>query len=184
MSVDPIRSSYRAQNRLQERHSMPAPRVVRQKPAESPRAVEQREAARKFIGKLRKILGARRALVIDDDPYFCEAFREYLVKKGYQVALAYSGDEGLSLYKESRPDVVFLDVRMPGKSGIETLKELKALDSEAAVIMVSAVEDDDVVQEAKSLGVFYVNKPINFHYLEHAIETTLGLRQGIVSSLG
>lgn len=184
MAIDPIRSSYRAQNRLHERHSAPAPRVLPRKPAENSRAVEQREAAKKFIGKMRKILGARRALVIDDDPYFCEAFREYLVRKGYQVALAYTGDEGVSLYKESQPDVVFLDVRMPGKNGIETLKELKALDPGAAVIMVSAVEDDDIVQEAKSLGVFYVNKPINFHYLEHAIETTLGLRQGIVSSLG
>jgi two-component system response regulator (stage 0 sporulation protein F) len=122
--------------------------------------------------------------VVDDDPEFCRTFREHLVRKGYQVVLAYSGEEALVSYVENQPDVVFLDVRMPGKNGIETLRELKAIDPNAAVIMVSAVEDHDIVEQAKSLGVFYVNKPINFRYLEHAIETTLGLRRGIVSSLG
>lgn len=187
MPIKPIRSTPRPHADLNERRALPpgrpnAPKPVVKLPAKN--LGDQREASRKFISRMREILKARRALVVDDDREFCNAFREYLVRKGYQVALAYSGDEAIQSYVENRPDVVFLDVRMPGKDGIETLKELKAFDSRAAVIMVSAVGDQDIVEEAKALGVFYVNKPINFRYLEHAIDTTLGLRQGILSSRG
>jgi DNA-binding NtrC family response regulator len=184
MSIEPIKSLPRSQGGLNERKKLLPARVSPRKTTERLEYRGQKTAMERFIGKLRGLLKARMALVVDDDPDFCETFRGYLVEKGYQVAVAYDGDEALASYVENRPDVVFLDVRMPGKNGIQVLRELKDIDPDAAVIMVSAVEDQDIIDQAKSEGVFYVNKPINFRYLNLAIETTLGLREGIVSSRG
>ncbi|MDV2504709.1 MAG: response regulator, partial [bacterium] len=78
-------------------------------------------------------------LVVDDEEFFCRELRRFLEGKGYNVLEAYSGDEALEVYRQERPDVVLLDIRMPGKDGLETLKELKELDPEASVIMVTAV---------------------------------------------
>lgn len=125
-----------------------------------------------------------KALVVDDDPDVCDLLRDYLVDKGYQVRVAYDGDEALSAYKRERADVVILDVRMPRKDGLETLRELKALDSRTAVIMVSGFGDDEIINKAEALGAFYIHKPFNLRYLQSAIETKLGLRSGIVDKTG
>lgn len=125
-----------------------------------------------------------KALVVDDDPDVCDLLRDYLVDKGYQVRVAYDGDEALSAYKRERADVVILDVRMPRKDGLETLRELKALDSRTAVIMVSGFGDDEIINKAEALGAFYIHKPLNLRYLQSAIETKLGLRGGIVDKTG
>jgi DNA-binding response OmpR family regulator len=114
-----------------------------------------------------------KALVVDDEPAFCEVLRDFLVEKGYHVVVASDGDEAIRLYKQDRPDIVLMDVQMPGKNGLETLRELKAHDPKAAFIIVSAVEDFETVQQAKAEGVFFIHKPINFHSLELAIETNL-----------
>jgi CheY-like chemotaxis protein len=113
-------------------------------------------------------------LVVDDEPAFCEVLRDFLESKGYNVVVANSGDEALSTYPEERPDVVLMDVRMPGKDGLTTLKELKGIDPKVKAVMVSAVHDEEVVRQAKSEGAFYIHKPINFQYLELAISTKLG----------
>lgn len=63
-------------------------------------------------------------LLIDDDPDFVEATKTVLESK-YQVTTAYSGDEGLSKVVEERPDLIILDVVMPGKDGFAVCKELK-----------------------------------------------------------
>lgn len=117
---------------------------------------------------------SEKILVVDDEPAFCEVLRDFLKSKGYNVVVANSGDEALSTYLEERPDVVLMDVRMPGKDGLTTLKELKGIDPEVKAVMVSAVHDEEVVQQAKSEGAFYIHKPINFQYLELAISTKLG----------
>jgi two-component system response regulator (stage 0 sporulation protein F) len=113
-------------------------------------------------------------LVVDDEPAFCEVLREFLESKGFKVTVANSGDEALTTYPEEKPSVVLMDVRMPGKDGITTLRELKGIDPGVKAVMVSAVHDEDVVREAKAEGAFYIHKPINFQYLELAISTKLG----------
>jgi CheY-like chemotaxis protein len=114
-----------------------------------------------------------KALVVDDEPAFCEVLRDFLVEKGYHVVVASDGDEAIRLYKQDRPDVVLMDMQMPGKNGLETLRELKALDPETAIVMFSAAVDFETVQKAKAEGAFFINKPVNFHSLELAIATKL-----------
>jgi PAS domain S-box-containing protein len=101
-----------------------------------------------------------RVLVIDDDADAREVIGRALAREGFRVHLAASGDEGLRLAKERRPDVVTLDVLMPGTDGWTVLESLKA-DPELAevpVIMVSFVEEKKL---AYSLGAAdYLTKPV------------------------
>ena len=118
----------------------------------------------------------KKVLVVDDEPLFCEMVSKFLVGKGYSVVEAYGGEQALTIYSEDRPDLVVLDVRMPGKDGLETLQELRASDPEASVIMVTAVLDDEVVGQAMADGALdYITKPLNLHSLELAIKMRLGL---------
>ena len=116
-------------------------------------------------------------LVVDDERAVCKELRLFLEDKGYSVVEAYSGDEALAAYRQESPDVVvLLDVRMPGKDGVETLHELKELDPDASVIMVTAVNEEDIAKKAMSEGAFeYIIKPINREYLELALMTKLAL---------
>ena len=115
-------------------------------------------------------------LVVDDEPVVCDALSEFLEGKGYQVMIAHSGDEALAAYKRERPDLVSLDIQMPGKDGFETLEELKAFDSGVKAIIVSAINEESSFKKAKSLGAFYITKPVNLNYLELAVATKLGQR--------
>ncbi len=115
-------------------------------------------------------------LVVDDERAVCKELRLFLEAKGYSVVEAYSGDEALEAYKLESPDVVLLDIRMPGKDGVETLHELKELDPDASVIMVTAVNEEEPAKKAMSEGAFdYITTPINREYLEMALMTKLAL---------
>ncbi len=118
-------------------------------------------------------------LVVDDEPDFCEALREFLEEKGFSVMEANSCEEALEAYSQERPDVVLLDVIMPGKDGRETLQELKAFDPEVNVIMITALHEEDLALEAMADGAFdYITKPFNPDYLEMALMTKIGLIEG------
>jgi DNA-binding NtrC family response regulator len=115
-------------------------------------------------------------LVVDDEISVCKMLRLFLEGKGYDVAEAYSGDEAIEVYKRESPDVVLLDIRMPGKDGTEILHEIKALDPEASVIMVTAVHEEEIAKKAMAGGAFdYITKPIDPGYLEMALMTKLAL---------
>lgn len=104
---------------------------------------------------------ASRVLVIDDDPVIHDLLKRYLVKEGFHVTSAMGGKEGLALARESRPDVITLDVMMPEFDGWAVLKHLKA-DPQLAdipVVMVSMIDDKNL---GFALGASdYLTKPIN-----------------------
>ena len=116
-----------------------------------------------------------KVLVVDDEHAICKELRKFLEGKGYSVKEAYSGDEALEAYKQERPDVVLLDIRMPGKDGMETLKDMGRETHTALVIMTTAVNEATTAVEAMKLGAYdYLIKPINsaelFAALERAVE--------------
>lgn len=118
----------------------------------------------------------KKILIVDDCPSVCKRLRNILAGKGYSVEEAYSGDEALTAYKQERPDVVLLDIRMPDKDGLETLRELKAHDPEASVIMVTAVREEDIAKQALAEGAFdYIPKPIDVNYLDLVLMTKITL---------
>jgi CheY-like chemotaxis protein len=109
----------------------------------------------------------KRVLIVDDEPELTDVVREYLGEH-YDVVVANSGAAALASYRQKRPDVVFLDINMPGPSGVEVLKELRRIDPALPVIMVTVNTEVAVVQECLREGAFaYVPKPFDLKYVEH-----------------
>ena len=112
-------------------------------------------------------------LVVDDEPDFCEALGDFLEAKGCSVLEAHDGDQALAVYRQERPDVVLLDVRMPGKDGLEALRELRAFDPEARVIMITAVPegelDKQAIADVDEGTLDYITKPFDLHSLERTL---------------
>ena len=103
-----------------------------------------------------------KALVVDDEPAACKQLRNFLEPKGYSVLEAHRGDEALSIYKQEKPDVVLLDIRMPGKDGMEVLRDMGRQAHDALVIMTTAVDEISTAVEAMRLGAYdYLVKPID-----------------------
>ncbi|MBI3079112.1 MAG: response regulator [Deltaproteobacteria bacterium] len=116
----------------------------------------------------------KRVLVVDDDPDFRELLVEFLQRKGFDARGAGDGEEALRRIPEFSPDMVLLDIAMPGLGGVETLGRITALSQETAVIMVSSNEDVETVRWTLALGAAdYVSKPINFRYLESILDLHL-----------
>jgi len=114
--------------------------------------------------------GLGRILIVDDEQSVRDVLGEYFVEQGYSVETAGDGEEALALVQASAPDLVLLDVRMPGIDGVETLRRLRAIAKDLAVIMVTANEDIGLARDTLRLGALdYVAKPFDFAYLERAI---------------
>ncbi len=99
-------------------------------------------------------------LVIDDEEIMREAFEAFLVREGYDVRLAADGAEGLELARALPFDAVIADVMMPGMDGIAVLGELKKLDDDLPVIMITALASLETAIAAMKQGAFdYITKP-------------------------
>ncbi|MBI3006877.1 MAG: response regulator [candidate division NC10 bacterium] len=113
---------------------------------------------------------AAKVLVVDDEPEAVELLVEFLSSKGYEVLTATSGEEALRRVKEDRPHLVLLDIRMPKMSGLEVLRRIREIDAEMGIIMVTAVNEEDVGRQALELGAFdYIVKPLDLKYLERSL---------------
>jgi signal transduction histidine kinase/ActR/RegA family two-component response regulator len=123
---------------------------------------------------------AKKILVVDDEPLMCELLQEFLVEKGYNAIIAQSGEEALEAYIQYRPDAVLLDVLMPGKGGLEVLRELKAIDPNVAILLVTAVREEEVIKQARAEGALdYINKPIDKDHLELALRTRVSMLNSV-----
>ena len=102
----------------------------------------------------------RSVLVVDDAAFMRMLLRDILSIGGYEVHEAVDGDDAVMRYFELLPDVVTMDVTMPGRDGIEAVAAIVEGDPSARVIVVSALGDHDVVQSALDAGAFgYLVKP-------------------------
>ena len=122
--------------------------------------------------------GRRRVLVVDDESEFRALLAEYLQGKGFEVVQAGGGEEALRRFPEFRPHIVLLDIMMPGLSGVETLRRIKDVARETAVIMVSGIEDVETARRTLALGAAdYVAKPVDFQYLDSVLQVHLFMSQ-------
>lgn len=113
-------------------------------------------------------------LVVDDDVTSLELLRLRLGKEGYEVFTARSGEEALQLCRQNMPDLVLLDLMMPGMDGFETCRRLKNMKEELAVIMLTASSDDVDKVVGFKLGIDdYQTKPYNFTELVLRIKAVL-----------
>jgi DNA-binding NtrC family response regulator len=113
-------------------------------------------------------------LVVDDEADICDFVKTFFKDRGFQVLTASSGDEALLIAKKERPEIVLLDIKMQGMDGVAALKHIKEIDKNIKVIMVTALEDQDKMNEAYKLGACdYITKPLTLDYLEQAVVKNL-----------
>ncbi len=107
-----------------------------------------------------------RVLIVDDDNILRLAIRENLKDHGFSSIEASNGREAIKIFQGLKPSLVLLDLQMPELNGIDTLKELKKIDSEVPVIMVTAHADIPTAVEAIKLGAYdFISKPIDYDRL-------------------
>jgi two-component system response regulator (stage 0 sporulation protein F) len=121
-----------------------------------------------------KYLGLGKILVVDDNQEMRVTLTTFLVMKGFDVKDAANADQALLEMKVEKPFLVLLDERMPGMDGLVALKKIKELDSAIKVVMLTAIQDRDVMEEAKKLGALdYITKPFDLEKLEALILSIL-----------
>ena len=99
-------------------------------------------------------------LLVDDEKDFIESLAERLQLRDFDVKTALNGDDAIKLVSENEFDVIILDVKMPGKSGIETLKEIKNINQLSQVIMLTGHATVESAIQGMKLGAYdYIMKP-------------------------
>ncbi|MGR3173029.1 MAG: response regulator [Candidatus Scalindua sp.] len=101
-------------------------------------------------------------LVVDDDHDFAEGIAETLELNGHEVQLAFSGEEAIRKFKEEDYDISFMDVKMPGKNGVESFLEIRKFKPHANVVMMTAFSVHQLLEQAVESGaVGVLNKPFD-----------------------
>ncbi|MET0085887.1 MAG: sigma-54 dependent transcriptional regulator [Sedimenticola sp.] len=112
-----------------------------------------------------------RILIVDDDVAGGRTLQLHLSAQGHEVELANSVDEGLSAAADLDPELIILDIRMPGRSGLEGLPDFKAAQPSVHIIMITAFHDMESTIQAMQRGADdYIHKPIDIDELDAAID--------------
>jgi DNA-binding NtrC family response regulator len=116
-------------------------------------------------------------LIVDDDKTVRDFLQRYLLQKGFgQVLSASSGEEAVKKVEDEDIKLVFLDVKMPGMSGIDVLRQIKKIKKEVGVIMITGYPEEDVTQEAIKEGAYdYIIKPFDLAYLELSLLSKMAM---------
>jgi two-component system chemotaxis response regulator CheY len=114
-------------------------------------------------------------LVVDDAAFMRMRAKKMLEQSGHSVVEAATGSQAVDMYKESKPDAVLLDITMPDMDGMAALKEIRKLDPNAKVAMVTAMGQQSIVMEALKAGAQdFVVKPFEPDRILAAIKKLLG----------
>ena len=119
-----------------------------------------------------------RILVVDDQPVNLRVVSSLLSRQGYEVIVANNGEEALALYREAAPDLILLDMLMPGMDGFDVMAALQALPPPVSpVVFVTAAQDRDMLLRAFDAGVVdYVTKPFLPEELLARVNAHIGLK--------
>jgi DNA-binding NtrC family response regulator len=113
-------------------------------------------------------------LVVDDDPDIQEVLKDRLESLGYRVLLASNGKEGLELLQKQSPHIVLLDIEMPGMSGLETLKEIRAREIDVTVVMITAYGTIERAVQAMKEGAYdFIPKPFEPEHIALMVQKAL-----------
>ena len=119
-----------------------------------------------------------RILVVDDEHLIRWSLEQSLKKQGYDVITAASGEEALRQVQEESPELMLLDIQLPGMDGLQVLEKVKEVDGEIIVVMVTALGVLETAVKAMRLGAHdYINKPFNLDELSIIIKKALETRQ-------
>lgn len=113
-------------------------------------------------------------LIVDDEKDYRDTMALWLETEGYEVEVASSGQDAIEKIKKGGERVVFLDIKMRGKNGIETLREIRDIDASVPVIMITAHGDEKALRECQELGIVgFFPKGDNFNRAANMISAAL-----------
>lgn len=117
-------------------------------------------------------------LVVDDEEGIRHALDRFLTRLGYRVLQAASGAEALDRQAAGQPHAMLSDIRMPNMTGLELVPKALAVDSDLAIIMLTAIDEPRTAIECMKLGAYdYLIKPVDLDELEMSLESALRLRK-------
>ncbi len=123
----------------------------------------------------------KHVLIVDDDRQVREVLHEIFLSQGYKCELANDGREGLEVFRATRPPLTVTDVKMPVMDGLQFLKAMRELDSDAAVIMLTGVGDIKTAIQSLKVGAYdFIIKPVNVEELLIAAERAVERRQLLI----
>jgi len=125
----------------------------------------------RIIAIIEKLLERTLILVVDDQFADRETLKGILEDKGYRVATAQDGAEAIEMVRSKHYDIIFLDVRLPGMDGVETFEQVKKIDPQATVIMMTGYTEEDLVKRAITQGAYTcIYKPFDMEKVISLVE--------------
>jgi two-component system, NtrC family, nitrogen regulation response regulator NtrX len=116
-------------------------------------------------------------LIIEDDKAIVDVLKMILEQDGYKIDFAFNGMTGLEKYKSIDPDIILLDIRMPKMDGIEVLQEIKKLNKDSVVIMISGHGNIETAVQTTKLGAYdFIEKPFDVDRLKLTIQNGLRMK--------
>ncbi len=113
----------------------------------------------------------KRILVVDDAEFMRSKIKLILEAEAFEVIEAEDGYEAVKLYKKVSPDVVTMDINMPGKSGLETIKDLRLIDPKAQIVVVTSMGAERMIRDAIQYGaVNFIMKPFDDEQIVEVIK--------------
>lgn len=120
---------------------------------------------------------AGKVLIVDDQFGIRILLNEVLHKEGYDTFQAANGVQALDIVTNHSPDLVLLDMKIPGMDGIEILKRMKQIDADIRVIIMTAYGELDMIQEAKNLGaITHFAKPFDIDDIRKAVREHISVQ--------
>lgn len=102
-------------------------------------------------------MGKTTLMVVDDSPFASKQIKDLVEENGYEViGYAKNGEEGIQMYDELHPDIVIMDIIMPGIDGLETAEIILKKDPNATILMLSSLCDSGTLEEVKAIGLKYL----------------------------
>src|SRR3954469_20757095 len=119
-------------------------------------------------------MGRHRVLVIEDQEDLAALYESALSSEGFDVSKAYTGEEGFALFEDRGADVVVLDMTLPEMHGVQTLRQIRGLNANVPVVVVTGETSDETRQQCERLGVQeYIAKPADHDQILSALRRAL-----------
>ncbi len=119
-----------------------------------------------------------RILIVDDEPELVRVIRSYMENAGFRAAVAYRGDEALQVFRAERPDLVILDLNLPGMDGLDVAREIRRLGRTPIIMLTARVEETDRLVGLELGADDYVTKPFSPREVVARVRAVLRRAQG------
>ncbi|MBI3793382.1 MAG: response regulator [Nitrospinae bacterium] len=117
----------------------------------------------------------KKILVVDDEYFFCKILDKYLSRLGYAVIISMNGEQALEMIALEKPDLVTLDIRMPGVNGYDILEKLRLHQSPVKIVVISAIDTPEMEAQMKAAGASAVFlKPVELEEIGRVVKELIG----------